>query len=482
MADAVRDNYDFAGMQTEARPTAAPTPAPDLPIADLIGRGLIERHYGSPYDPAGIHVRDTAVEMPIDLRDGPDHPSRRDTRARWRAFRAYWVGHLCSMVGDHLTLVALPLAAAGLTHSGIIVGLIVSAETLATVLFGTATGTLTDRRHPRPLMISADLLRAVILAMIAVLNWRHMGSGAALITAAFIMGMLRLVHDGAESSMIARLIPNELDVRSNARLTLSENIGMTIGPLLAGAATTIGLWLAFGADAVTFVLAAMAVAFVGRASRRRHIDTPAREDEREPRQRFRSEFGHAFRLIRRNRPYARALTVMALINIAALPLGPQFVTIARDQLHLSPFVIGLVFAVGGLAGVIAAPIIGRSATIRPSLILLGGAVMSAGILVVGARPSIWTILLSFLLAGVGLAAATTHYAAMRQRMFAPSVQGRVTLTSRMILWSILPVGAVVGGWLSDAVDPAAMWLACGAVGLAAVLWGAIVGLGRLTVR
>ncbi len=72
----------------------------------------------------------------------------------------------------------------------------------------------------------------------------------------------------------------------------------------------------------------------------------------------------------------------------------------------------------------------------------------------------------------------THYSAMRQRLFVPSVQGRVALTSRMILWSIIPVGAVIGGWLSDAVDPAAMWLACGSVGLAAALWGVIVGVGR----
>jgi MFS family permease len=469
-------------MQTEERPTAAPAPAPDLPIADLIGRGLIEHHYGSPYDPAGIHVRDAAVELPIDLReDRGDHHSRREVRARWRAFRTYWVGHLLSMVGDHLTLVALPLAAAKLTNSGIIVGLIVSAETLATVLFGTATGTLTDRRHPRPLMISADLLRAVVLAMIAVLNWRHMGSGAVLIAAAFILGMLRLVHDGAESSMVARLVPDELDLRSNARLNLSENIGMTIGPLLAGAATTIGLWLAFGADAITFVLAAMAVTFVGRAAKRRHIDSAAREDVGAPRQRFRSEFSESFRTIRRNRQYTRALTVMALINIAALPLGPQFVSIARVQLGLSPFMIGVVLAVGGLAGVVAAPIIGRSTTIRPSFILFGGATLSAGVLLVGVWPSIWTILFSFILAGIGLAAAITHYSAMRQRLFAPSLQGRVALTSRMILWSIIPVGAVIGGWISDAVDPAAMWLACGSAGLAAVVWGAIVGLGRTAI-
>ena len=82
-------------------------------------------------------------------------------------------------------------------------------------------------------------------------------------------------------------------------------------------------------------------------------------------------------------------------------------------------------------------------------------------------------------AGIGLAAALTHHAALRQRVFPARLQGRVALTSRMVLWSAIPLGAVAGGWLSDHIGPTAMWVACGATGLAAVLWGAAAGLWRV---
>src|SRR4051794_32460968 len=42
-------------------PSAA-SQARELPVVDLIGRGLIERCYGAPYDPAGIVATELALE------------------------------------------------------------------------------------------------------------------------------------------------------------------------------------------------------------------------------------------------------------------------------------------------------------------------------------------------------------------------------------------------------------------------------------
>jgi hypothetical protein len=65
----------------------------------------------------------------------------------------------------------------------------------------------------------------------------------------------------------------------------------------------------------------------------------------------------------------------------------------------------------------------------------------------------------------------THWAALRQRLFDPAEQGRVTLTARAVMWSTVLVGSVAAGALSDHVTPEAMWLACGAAGIAAGAWG-----------
>ncbi|HKY16649.1 MAG TPA: MFS transporter [Microthrixaceae bacterium] len=454
-------------MTTELRPDRAPAPSNELPVADLIGRGLIARCFG---------IGTPTLSVVAD----PPHVSGltpREIKARWRAFRAFWAGHLCSTIGDHMRLVALPIAADRLTGSAVVVALIVSAEALATVLFGTMAGSVTDRRHPRPVMIRTNVARAAILALVALLGWSELGPAALLVIAAFALSLLRLFHDGAESSLIARLVPDELDVRTDDRLNLSENIGVTVGPLLAGAAISLGVWLAFGVDAIIFVIAAIAVAVVGRLARRRHIELAPAPDE-ETREPLRREFAATFKEIRANRVYRRSLVVMAFASVAALPLGPQFVSLATDDLGLSPWAIGAMFAIGGLSGIVAAPFIERRDDIRPGVIMAGTALFSGAVLLTGLVPSILTAALAFAAVGVGVTAAMTHLAAMRQRVYPNHQQGRIALTSRMVVWSVLPVAAIVGGVLSDVLGPTSMWIVCGGIGLAAAAWAVVVGLAR----
>ena len=483
------DRTDQLGRD-ERREAGAPSRGdllePDL--IDAIGAGLLGRYYGVVYDPVGLagpatttgDVDDTAV---IHLRT-PRPRRAREVRARWRAFRSYWNGHALSMVGDHLTLVALPLAAQRLTSSGLAVGMVVFAETLSTVLFGVVAGTFTDRRRSRPVMIAADLGRAVVLLALVALDLIGDYPVALLILASFLLGLLRLAFDGANSAFVAKLVPDELDVRSNNRLVLADNLGSTVGPVLAGAIIQIGLWVAFAADSLTFVLSALAIAQVGRVLRAGHIelDEPARgaprPDLASPRRTFRAEAAESLRLVGSRPVFRRALLMAAAFNLCALPVGQQFVTLAVDTLGLSPLVIGAMFALGGVAGIAVAPLVERDATIRPGLLPIATGALGAGILMVGLVPSLWTVAGAFVVGGIAFAFFMTHWAALRQRAFAPEEQGRVTLTSRAVMWSTVLVGSVAAGQLSDSTSPEAMWLACGAVGVAAGVWGLALGLHR----
>jgi MFS family permease len=376
------------------------------------------------------------------------------------------------MVGDHLTIVALPLAAEHLTRSALAVGLVVFAETLATVLVGVVAGTFTDRRASRPVMIAADVGRAVVLAGLVVLDRIGDYPVALLIVASFLLGLLRLAFDGANSAFVARLIPSELDVRSNNRLVLAENVGSTIGPIVAGAVIELGLWIAFAIDGATFLLSALAIVAVGRVLRTSRIRlAPPAPPEAGPRRSFLAEVRESRRLLGSEPVFRRALLLAAAFNLCALPVGQQFVTLAIRTLGMSAFGIGLMFAVGGVAGIAAAPLVERDAAIRPGLLPVATGAMGLGITLVGIAPSIATVTVAFVLGGVAFSYFMTHWAALRQRLFEPAEQGRVTLAARAVMWSTVLVGSVAAGALADQVDPEAMWLACGAAGLAAAAWG-----------
>ena len=453
-------------------------------LIDQIGTGLLGRYFGSVADPAGItspHPVTEAIddEAVVDLRDPTPRVSRRrHTRARWRAFKWFWWGHTASNIGDHLTILALPLAADRLTGSGLAVGAVVFAETLATVLLGSVAGAFTDRRHARSTMVAVDLCRALVLAGLFFLHTLDRFPVAVLIVAAFALGLLRLVFDGAQSSFVARLVPDELDLRSNNRLVLSENIGMTAGPILAGALIEAGLWLAFGFDAVSFLLSAAALLSVRRAIRQGGIELAESRAEATSAPSRRAEMRESFRLLTEHPMFLRSLVITALFNICTLPLGQQFVTLARRSLDLGPFGIGALFALGGVAGILAAPMVERTDKIRPAVLPVSTGVLGAAVMAVGLAPSIASATVAFLIGGVAFAYLMTNWAAMRQRLFPAELQGRVTLTARGVMWSSILVGSLATGRLSDVVSPEAMWITCGGVGVLACVGGLLAGMGR----
>lgn len=470
----------------QRHPTAAAPVVLEDDAVRLIGAGLLQRYYGAPYDPSGTfrEIPLAAEPLAIDLRDttrakglGP-----RQLKARWRAFRSYWTGHLLSVTGDHFTLIALPLAADRVSNSALVVGLVVFAETLSTVLLGTAAGTMADRRSPIPTMLTTDSARAILLVGLALLEWSGGLTSWMVIVMSFVLGALRLLHDGAESAFVAGLVPEELDVKSQARITLSENVGSTIGPLAAGAASSIGLWVAFGVDGITFIAAVAAVAYVARLAKRRELflgpvgrSQPGGDDVPS----YREDLFATFRIIAGQPKFVAILAVAALFNLLTLPVGAQFISLARE-LGLGGVGIGVMFALTGVAGILTAPMVERGTSIRPGWLVLATGAIGGAVLLAGIFPSVPSVAAAFVVAGIGFAVAFTHYAAMRQRLFPPEAQGRVALASRTVLWSTVLVGSVLTGWLADVHGAAAMWVACGAVGVATALVG--IGAGMLRMR
>ena len=83
-----------------------------------------------------------------------------------RRFRLFWAGDTISAVGSALSLVAVPLLAVeSLNASGAEVGLVRSAQTLPFLLLALPVGWLADRMSRRRLMLIADAVRAVYLAV-----------------------------------------------------------------------------------------------------------------------------------------------------------------------------------------------------------------------------------------------------------------------------------------------------------------------------
>src|ERR1700739_768294 len=79
-----------------------------------------------------------------------------------RSFRLLWLGQVVSQMGDWFDTIAVYTIALRLTGSGRAVALIMVARFLPSVVMGPLSGVVADRFSRRSIMITADLLRAIV--------------------------------------------------------------------------------------------------------------------------------------------------------------------------------------------------------------------------------------------------------------------------------------------------------------------------------
>ena len=156
-------------------------------------------------------------------------------------------------------------------------------------------------------------------------------------------------------------------------------------------------------------------------------------------------------------PVLRTLTLCAgLSNLFAYAQAAVLVLYVTRQLELPASAFGVVLAAFGLGGVLGATAAPRIAhRFGPGGAITAGVVlMAVGDLLVVLASGPWAthILASGqLLNGFGLPLFTVSAMSLRQALVPADKLGRVIASSRLVTWGALPLGALAGGFLGDAL-------------------------------
>ena len=378
----------------------------------------------------------------------PDHSVAGTVRSR--DFSWFWGAFTVSTFGDQVTMVALPLAVFARTGSALAVGIAASMQSITAVLLGLFAGALADRLRHRPVLIVTDLIRGILLGGLAVALIESSSSYPVtlLYVAAFLLGALRVLNEASSAAALPLVVRGRDLLRANGRLSASESAGNAGGPALAGALKAlVRPSRSAGAGAL-----------------------PVGADIRE-----------GIRALRADRLVLKAAFLIAAMNVMAVAVEAQFIPYAKSVLHLSGLVIGVYFAIGGLAGVVTSFVVGRNERTRGDVMIAGVAIFGLGVLIAGVWPSRATALVAYLCAGAGSVMAVTHWYSLRQRRFPVRLLGRVTVATRIILFGPIPVAYVVGGALARSEGSETLFVVAACVGLAAAAWMFLTGLGSLRV-
>jgi predicted MFS family arabinose efflux permease len=180
-------------------------------------------------------------------------------------FRAVWLAELLSVAGDQVARVALAVLVYGRTGSASWSALTYALTFLPALVGGVALGGLADRFRRRQVMVAADLLRAGLVAGMAVPGLPLWALCALLV----VVVLLAAPHTAALGALLPQVLAGPLYERGLAVRQITAQsaqlVGFSTGGVLVAA---LGPAPALLADAATFAVSALLVR-VGVAARDR---------------------------------------------------------------------------------------------------------------------------------------------------------------------------------------------------------------------
>jgi MFS family permease len=211
-------------------------------------------------------------------------PARVPARRLWRhgEFRRLWSAQGISAIGSQVTLLALPLAAILVLHgTAFEVALLSVAATLPFLVLGIPGGVWIDRTRRRPVMITADLGRAVTLLSVPLAYGVGMLSLPHLYLVALINGSLSVLFDIASQAYLPSVLNRGQLIEANAKLEANRVVAQAAGPSAAGGLVSlVTAPVALLVDAASFLASAGLI-----ASLRRRETNPASSGDCDPRRR-----------------------------------------------------------------------------------------------------------------------------------------------------------------------------------------------------
>jgi predicted MFS family arabinose efflux permease len=390
----------------------------------------------------------------------------------WRHpdFLKLWAGQTVSLGGSLVSRVALPLVAIlTLDATPGEVAVLRIADLLPGILLGLFAGVWVDRLRRRPLMIWSDVGRAVLLGSIPLAAIFGLLRIEQLWLVVFAAGLLTALFEVAYHTYLPTLVSRDALVEGNSKLEAS-------GAAIEVASFGLGGWLvqvlsapiAVLIDAVSFVVSAVCLWTIKAPEPRTH--------ETGHEQNTWLAIREGLRLVLHD-PVLRALGLAhANLNLCIyIWLTMLLVFLARD-LELEPAVFGVLFAVGGvcsLIGATQAERVERRLGLGPTLILMLF-IDALGLLLVPLASGPYVMVLAFV-AGQQLAdGPATIYQIHERSLIQATVPdhslGRVTASLRVVGWTAMLAGTMIGGVLAETLG-ARTTMYIGAIGaLPAALW------------
>ena len=386
--------------------------------------------------------------------------------------RVFLGGQAVSMLGDGLAILAIPLLVLQLTRSPVAAVLASLPGSVGYLAAGLPAGVLADRLDPWLVLISSDIIRALIFFALFLLTGSQTVAAWQVLSLAFAAGVVTVFSDTALAIAVRDVFAGRGLVAANSWLESANQVGQIAGPGAAGLLAAAGLLhVSMLIDALTFLVSLASLIGI----RRRY--PAARRTERSATgwRAVRHELAEGLKYLAATRLLFTLLVFMLVLNLC-LGADKLLIFLTKNTLHLPPAQVGLVVTAGGAGGLLGA--MGTSLLCRwlgpLPVIAFCAAASGIALILIGAATSMPVVLAGNLLYTWAIVAASVTMRSLRQILVPRELLGRVTASWRLGGQAVTLIGGVVAGAAAGLLgnDPRPVFAAAGTLTLitAAAAW------------
>ena len=390
-----------------------------------------------------------------------------------RNFRLLWLGETISGAGTAMAAAGVPLLAVTVLHSSTFaVAALTAAAYLPWLVIGLPAGAWVDRLPIRPVMITCDVISALLYASLPAAAWAGVLTMGQVMVATLLAGTVNVVFATAYQVLLPELVSAGELVEGNAKLQGSASVAAIGGRSAAGlAAEAVGAATALLFNAASFLVSAACLLRI-------RTDVAPHRPDLSPGERpttVRAEVAQGLRFIARD-PYLRPLTLYAAVaNLGYTGSTALLVIFLVRVAGFGPAAVGLLLGTASVGGVLGAVVARRLARwLGTARVLLLVSCVAGGfsllIPLAGTGPRAAFYVTGSAVASGGIAVGNIIAGSFRQAYCPPAMLGRVTASMRFLVFGTIPLGALLAGSLATALGTrAALWVILGCYALSSAL-------------
>ena len=375
---------------------------------------------------------------------------------RHRNFQLFFSGQLISLIGTWMQTVAQSWLVYRLTGSGLKLGAVGFASQIPVFLFAPLGGIVADRTNRKHVVISTQVASMLLAFVLAALTLSHRVQVWHVFVLAALLGVVNAFDIPGRQSFLVDMVGKEDLMNAIALNSSMFNGARVIGPAVAGVLVArLGEGWCFFANGVSYIAVIAGLMMM-------NVHAPARVSANT------SPWEHmleGFQFVNRTAPIRALMILLGLVSVTGMPYvvlmpifadkilhhgGQEFATMIGSH-DLGAVRLGILMGAAGVGALMGALTLAMRSGVKGlgTWISVCCAGFGVSLMLFSFSKSFWLSVLLLLPVGYFIMLQMSSSNTLIQVMVPDALRGRVMAVYSMMFMGMAPLGALLGGALSD---------------------------------